>query len=51
MIWIIGSLLTILYSVGMMCILITGGRIDDRMVNNIWTEPNSTIEPRKIEAL
>ena len=44
MVWIIGSMVLILWGIVMMCFLIAGGRADDKMINNDWMESNKKIE-------
>jgi hypothetical protein len=44
MIWIIGSIVLILCGTVVMCVLIAGGRTDDRMINNDRVESNKGIE-------
>ena len=50
MIWIIGSIVLILCGTALMCLLIAGGRTDDRMINNDRMKSNKEIESYEIEA-
>ena len=50
MIWIIGSIVLILCVTVVMCVLITGGRADDRMINNDRMESNKENESYEIKA-
>jgi hypothetical protein len=50
MVWIIGSMVLILWGTVVMCFLIAGGRADDRMINNDWIESNKEIELYEKEA-
>ena len=50
MIWILGSIVLILCGTVVMCVLIAGGRTDDRLINNDWMKANKEIESNKIEA-